>query len=279
MFSLCSHNGRPMQTPNQQQRLAALRDVIADIERKPALAETRQRAEAVPGEGFPMLPGGLVQEIFADELRDGGASLGFALAQAKGLVTPRRPAIFYLQLGDEAQKLGMPYGPGLGWFGIDPARLVIVRAADMTEFLWAAEEVVACSAVAAVIADVRGEPKLLNFTASRRLSLRAGSSKVSLFMLRYGHGRASSAGHLRWQLRPQRSARQSHDERAPGPSRWRLRLEKGRIAGNRTEWLLEWTRHGFAVIPPSALSPQARPAAPLPRALPAVLGHRLPQAG
>ncbi len=268
-----------MQIQAHHQRLAALRDVIADIERKPALAEAVRRPDAVQGDVFPALGGGLVQEVFADDLRDGGASLGFALAQAWGLVTPRRPVVFYLQHGEDSQKMGVPYGPGLNWAGVDAAQLVIVRTGDMTEFLWAAEEVASCRAVAAVIADIRGEPKLLNFTASRRLSLRAANSNVSLFMLRYGHSRASSASHLRWHLRAARSGRQAFDDRAPGPARWSLELEKGRIAGNRTEWVLEWTKNGFAVIPQPKPSLRQPAGTPFPGSPPTVLGHRLSQAG
>jgi len=267
-----------MQASNQQQRLVALRDVIADIERKPALLEAARRPDKGDTAEFPLLPGGLVQEIFADDIRDGGASLGFALAQAKSLLGPKRPAIFYLHLAADAQKQGMPYGPGLSCFGLDPARLVVVQAADMMEFLWAAEEIVACRAVACVIADVRGEPRLLNFTASRRLSLRAAGSKVSLFLLRYGHGRASSAGHLRWHLQPQRSGRLPFDDRAPGSARWNLQLEKGRIAGHQTQWVLEWTKNGFATLSQPAAR-QERPATPFSGSLPALLGHRLSQAG
>lgn len=268
-----------MQTPYQQQRLAALRDVIADIERKPALQEGRGSIAEKGPDAFPALAPGLVQEVFADDLRTSGASLGFALAQAKALLGPRRPTIFYLQLADDAQKLGMPYGPGLSWAGLDAAQLVIVRTSDMTEFLWAAEEVASCRAVAALVADVKGEPKLLNFTASRRLSLRAANSKVSLFMLRYGHGRASSASHLRWHVQPFRSGRQAFDDRAPGAARWSVELEKGRIAGNRTQWVLEWTKNGFAVIPQSRPARRQPSGASFPGSVPAVLGHRLSQAG
>lgn len=268
-----------MQSPAQYQRLAALRDVIADIERKPALEDRRGAITDTRSDAFPELPAGLVQEVFADDIRTAGASLGFALAQAQNLLSPRRPTLFYLQMGNDAQKLGMPYTPGLAWAGLDGSQLVIVRTADMTEFLWAAEEVVSCRAVAALVADVRGEPKLLNFTASRRLSLRAANSRVSLFMLRYGYGRASSASHLRWHVQPSRSGRQQFDDRAPGAARWSVMLEKGRIAGNRTEWVLEWTKNGFAVIPQSkpAFRQPAGPAFPGP--VPAVLGHRLSQAG
>ncbi len=267
-----------MQAHSQQQRLAALRDVIADIERKPALLEAAHRPDAGAAAEFPLLPGGLVQEVFADDIRNGAGSLAFALAQAKGLLSARRPAVFYLHLADDAQKQGMPYGPGLNWFGLDPARLVIVQAADMGEFLWAAEEIIACRAVATLVAEVRGEPKLLNFTASRRLSLRAAGSKVSLFLLRYGHGRASSAGHLRWHLQPQRSGRLAYDERAPGAARWQVNLEKGRIAGNRTQWMLEWNKNGFATLSQPHVR-KSRPTTPVSGALPAVLGHRLSQAG
>lgn len=269
-----------MHSPDQQQRLAALRDSIAQIERKPALAEARSRAKHEPqSDIFPQLPGGLVQEVFADASRDGGASLAFALAQARSLLSPRRPVIFYVQMDSEAQNLGVPYGPGLNWFGLDPANLIIVRTKDMTEFLWATEEVISCRAVAGIVADIRGTPRLLNFTASRRLSMRASSNQVSLFMLRYGPRQESSASHLRWRLHPQRSGRNPYDDRALGAARWRLRLEKGRIAGQRTEWLLEWTKNGLSVFTsPANSSSSARPASPFPGAAPAFLGDGLSQA-
>ncbi len=268
-----------MQTPHHQQRLGALRDIIADIERKPALAETANQLPFDSTDAFPTLPGGLVQEIFTDEIRNNSASLGFALAQAKSLLTARRPTIFYLQLIREGQQFGLPYGPGLSWFGLEPARLVIVRVADMTEFLWAAEEIASCRAVAALVAEVKGEPKMLTFTASRRLSLRASSSKVSILILRYGRRRQHSAGHLRWWLGPQRSARNPYDDRAPGTARWQVRLEKGRIAGNRTDWLLEWTPNGFATLTQITKSHQARPEPAVSGAVSSLLGHRLSQAG
>src|SRR5690606_10134201 len=113
MFSLCSRTGRLMQTPIQQQRLAALRDIIADIERKPALAEVRTWSSAGVYDGFPRFPGGLVQEVFTDAVRNGGASLGFALGQIRTLLTPGRLAVLYLQLESDAQFFGLPYGPGL----------------------------------------------------------------------------------------------------------------------------------------------------------------------
>ena len=268
-----------MSAPDRQQRLTALRDTIADIERKPALAEAANHPRGEPGM-FPTLPSGLVQEVYADGARDSGASLAFALTQAKSLLTTQRSTIYYVQLANEGKHFGLPYGPGLSWFGIDPEKLVIVRVADMTEFLWATEEATACRAVAAIIAEVKGNPKLLNFTASRRLSLRASANRVSLFMLRYGPRRESNAGHLRWRVMPHRSARNPFDDRAPGNARWHLKLERGRIAGNQLDWMLEARKNGFAIFssqPAGLARPQAE--APVSGAPSPLLGHRLSQAG
>lgn len=266
-----------MDTLARQQRLTALRDTIADIERKPALREMRSDSQR-RGEAFPVLAGGLLQEIFTDERRNAGAALGFALAQAKGLLGPERPAVIYLQLADEAQKLGLPYGPGLLSFGFDPEALVLVRANDVTELLWAAEEAIACRAVAAVVADIGSHSKLLNFTASRRLSLRAAQSGASMLMLRYGEGREASAAHLRWRLSPARSIRQRHDDRAPGPQRWLAQLERGVVIRQQAEWLVGWTENGFATFPAQHPDqPGFRAQAAVPRAVPAHLADRLPQ--
>jgi protein ImuA len=266
-----------MTSPDRQQRIAALRDTISDIERKPALAEARQRVEVEDG-SFPKFAGGLLQEIFTDDRRNTGAGLGFALAQMRGLLTASRIAVVYLQLADEAQKLGMPYGPGLAHFGLDPNAMVLVRPANMGELLWAAEEAIACRAVAGVVADIAGHQKLLDFTASRRLSMRAASAGSSMFLLRYGTQRQSSAAQLRWHLLPTRRGRKQYDDRAPGPARWQVRLERGSLLRQHAEWVLGWTENGFSNFTPRP-SPPVRPAAPLSRAVSVQLAHRLSEAG
>ena len=265
-----------MSLPDRQQRIAALRDSIADIERKPALAEARALVEDNP-HGFPVLAGGLLQEVFSDERRNAGASLGFALGQARGLLTEQRLAVIHVQLADEAQKLGIPYGPGLLSFGFDPQALVLVRPANMAELLWATEEAIACRAVAAVVVDIGSHSKLLDFTASRRLSLRAASTGGSIFLLRYGLGREASAAHLRWHLMPAQSAHQRYDAKAPGPLRWRAQLEKGTLV-KQTEWLLGWTENGFSAFAAHRFRTERLTGrAALSRAVPAHLADRLSQ--
>lgn len=266
-----------MSSPERQQRLAALRDTIADIERKPALADQRVviHDEAA---GFPLPPGGMLQEVFTDERRHAGAVLGFALAQAKHLLSRQRPAVIYLQLAKDSQEMGLPYGPGMLSFGFDPDSLVLVRAANMVELLWAAEESLACKAVAAVVADIAGHQKILDFTASRRLSLRAASTGSSIFLLRYGTGREASAAHLRWRLTPTLSARKRFDPFAPGAPRWRAQLEKGVLLKQQTEWLLGWTKNGFTTVDAARRTATRIVAEPsFPGAVPAHLADRLPE--
>lgn len=265
-----------MSAPDRQQRIAALRDTIADIEKKPALAEAFAQPMA-ESSGFPVLAGGLSQEIFTDERRHAGAVLGFALGQARSLVTQRRPAVIYLQLSKDGQEMGLPYGPGLVSFGFNPDALVLVRPANMAELLWAAEEALACKAVAAVVADIAEHHKILDFTASRRLNLRASSTGCSIYLLRYGTRREASAAQLRWRLTPTRSARKRFDPLAPGAPRWRAQLEKGTLLKQQTEWLLGWTQNGFTTLDAARHAHRLAPQAPLSGPVPAQLGHRLSQ--
>ena len=262
-------------TPRQQ-RLAALRDTIADIERKPALQEARARVD-MTADAFPAFPGGLLQEVFTDERRNAGSALGFALAQARDLVGPARPGVIFLQLAEEGQKLGLPYGPGLVSFGFDPGSLTLVRVGDIKELLWAAEQALGCRAVAAVVAEIGGAARLLDFTASRRLSLRAAQAGTSIFLLRYGTGREASAAHLRWRVEPAASAHKPYDDKAPGPLRWRAELERGALGKHNSDWLLGWSKDGLAAVSSERRDRQRLAGTAIHGAVPAQLADRLPQ--
>ena len=190
-----------MQNVTREHDLSVLRARIAAIEKRPLLAEAERsvpagRREDEDWQALLSLPAGLLHEVYADEPRNGGAALGFALGLGKGLLTPERPALLYLHLVHEGQELGLPYGAGLMSFGMDPGSLILGRMQTLSELLWAVEEAIACRAVAGVVADVAGAPKGLDFTASRRLSLRAAGGGASVFMLRYGRAREAPAARL-----------------------------------------------------------------------------------
>ncbi len=217
----------------------ALRAKIAALEKRPPLAEAAAFAARGKGrsgadnDGQPALaellavPAGVLHEVFVDEQRQSGAALGFALGLARGLLQGERQAVLYLQLAEQAQELGVPYGIGLKQFGLDPERLVIGRVGTLAELLWAMEEAIACRAVAGVVADIAGAPKALDFTVSRRLSLRAAAAGTSAFLIRYGREREASAAKLRWRVASTLSGAAEFDPLAPGPRAFRSRSRSG----------------------------------------------------
>lgn len=265
-----------MQGPARNATLLDLRERIANIENRPGFS-TGLGLRQASGEGFLQAPRGLLHEVFADEMTASGAVLGFALGQARSFLDERRPALLHLQLQREGQEMGVPYAAGFPAFGIPPENVVLIRPENPAELLWAAEEALACRAVGAVIVDIAGDPKALDFTASRRLSLRAQAAETSILLLRYARWREASAAQLRWQLSPAASGTEVFDPRAPGEFRWRVRLEKGFAEGRRDgEWVVSWTENGFAAVDIGKRGGTARTAA-FPRPLPAALGDRLPK--
>ncbi|MHB1110621.1 MAG: ImuA family protein [Devosia sp.] len=259
-----------------------LRARIAQIERRPMLAEGAAPLQQQGEQALLSAPGGLLHEVFADERRNAGAALGFTLAQARELLSAERPAVIFLQLAHAAQEVGLPYGPGLTHFGFPPESLILGRVETIVELLWAMEEAIACRAVAAVIADVASHPKALDFTASRRLNLRAASAGTSAFLMRYGTDREASAAHLRWRVSPAMSGERMFDARAPGEAHWQVTIEKVLLSQERRRvgetWLLRWTKNGFDLAKQrDANGKEAAVRTAVLGAFPAALGDRLSQ--
>lgn len=272
----------------RSETVESLRARIAALEKRPALAgDGLPAASAEPAFGpLDLLAGsaGLLHEIFLDDRRGAGAGFGFSLGLARPLLTPTRQALIYLQLTSQTQEIGFPYAPGFEQLGIDPENLVLCRVDTLTELLWATEEAIGCRAVAAVIADVPGHEKDLDFTVSRRLSLRTAGG-ASAFLLRYGAGRESSAAKLRWRIAPTPSLADLFDPNAPGPPRYAVTIEKCRL-GARAQKLegrsfdLDWVENVFVIAKQArtgrAFAPRRTTAS---GAEPALVGHRLSEAG
>jgi len=244
---------------HRSQVIADLRASINGIEKRAGFGEAGRAGTVatLPG-GMPRVGAGTLSELFTDTTRDAGAGFGFALMQARGALSAERPVVLFLQMRAEAQETGLPYGPGLLRFGFDPQALAVVRTGTIAELLWAMEEAAGCCNVAAVIGDVgRGHTKL-DFTASRRLSLRAESFSAMLMLLRSGTNREASAAVFRFHVAALLSAETPFDARAPGAMRCRVTLEKGARQGTRHGagsggqdalgqdfWDLRWSENGL----------------------------------
>ena len=244
---------------------ARLRRRIAEIEGRPARLPTHRALLPFDIDSLDaMLCGGLrrdaLHEIRSETARDSAAAAGFAVALLTRLAkSDSRPflAVSETSALDEA---GHPYGPGLDRFGLDPSRLVVVRTHRPAESLWVFEEALRCRALAAVLAEIRGNPHQLDLTASRRLALRAHESGVMGLLLRQSSGAEPGAATTRWHIAPRPAA--VVDDFATGIGRpvWRLALERNRN-GPTAIFDLEWN-HGSRAF---ALAEPARPALSLPR--------------
>lgn len=147
---------------------------------------------------------------------------------------------------------GMLYGPALLPFGIDPGRLILVRARRDVDALWAMEEGLRCGRLAAVI----GEVAEISLTTSRRLQLAAEESGVTALALRPRADRpAPSAAATRWRLD---SVARDDDSETPtdatppglGAARWQAELFRCR-GGAPAGWTMEWNDEtsDFSVAP------------------------------
>ena len=131
----------------------------------------------LPGGGLAL---GALHEILGaggDE-EDGAVTAAFAAGILGRLATQESSA------GDGTVLWCLPrpdlYGPGLAAHGLDPSRLVLVRAPRDAEILWAMEEGLRAPGIAAVVGEVGTLPAV----ASRRLQLAAERSGIAAFLLR-----------------------------------------------------------------------------------------------
>jgi protein ImuA len=123
----------------------------------------------LPGGG---LLRGALHEIFAD---DAGIATAFCALLAGRLAGDTENHTILWCERPWALDAGALYGPALLQFGIDPARMILVRPRRDTDALWAMEEGLRCGRVAAVIGEITD----MSLTASRRLQLAAEETGVT----------------------------------------------------------------------------------------------------
>nr|WP_286191747.1 hypothetical protein [Ochrobactrum sp. AP1BH01-1] len=189
------------------------------------------------------LAGDALHEVFAENPGAHMAATGFALALALRASQDKRP-IIWIEEESAASEYGGLYPPGLHAFGIDPARLLIVRCPSAQDALKAANDALeagsggkASHLVSGVVASVTGQPKCLDLTASRRLLLASEAAQLPVILLRSHRTAVQSAAVSRWRVAPVPS--RSSGANAPGKPVFSAVLERNRH-GTCGQWIMEW---------------------------------------
>ncbi len=177
----------------------------------------KQRLSGEAGDWrLPCPAGATLSEVFAASARDGGAT-GFLLAQL-----PRSKPMLWVQERMAMLEAGRIYPPGLG------VELIHVAARDARAALWAMEEGLRCSALGAVIGEIWGDPKALDFTATRRLAVAAERHGVAAYLIRLGGHANLSGARMRWRVASAPSITHPLDPKAPGQPAWDADLFRAR---------------------------------------------------
>jgi len=168
---------------------------------------------------LPASPSPTLSELFATHPRDGGWA-GFLLAQ----VDAGKP-VLWIQDRMAILESGRVHPPGL-----PTGDLIHVEARDARDALWAMEEGLRCSALSCVIGEIWGDPRALDFTATRRLAVASERSGTPCWLVRLGGTANLSGARMRWRIASAPSLANPLDAKAPGVPAWDAELFRARGA-------------------------------------------------
>ncbi len=226
------------------ERVAAMLPMLAPAVVRPPIALGVDALDALLGGG---LARAALHEIYAQSEADAAAATGFAAGIAHRAAGGR--SMLWVRHNPLDALGGRLHAPGLASIGIDPARILLVRAPDIAAMLRAGAEGARCAALGAVLIEPWGESRLIDLTASRRLQLAARASGVPVLMLRSAAEPAPSAATTRWRIAAAPSRAQPGN--APGLPAFAATLLRQRGGGGTSDWILEWNhdRSRFEHIP------------------------------
>lgn len=161
------------------------------------------------------------------------AAAGFVLTQ----IGKTAGSILWIQDRLAQRESGRPSLAGLGLSG----PLLLMSLSRPIDVMIAVEEGLRCKVLAAVIAEIRGNPAAVNFTALKRLALRAEAAGVPCWLIRQAAAADLSAARDRWRIATLPSAANPDDPRAPGNPRWRVERFRSRD-GRPGEWVAQYER-------------------------------------
>ena len=177
-----------------------------------------------------------LSEIFAAHPRDGGWA-GFLLTQ----IDPSKPLLWV------QDRMSILESGRIHPLGLPSQDLIHVEARDARSALWAMEEGVRCSGLSCVIGEIWGDPKALDFTATRRLAVASERSGVPCWLVRLGGAADLSGARMRWRIASAPSLVNPLDPRAPGVSAWDAELFRARGAPPG-RWNLAYEANRFHLV-------------------------------
>ncbi len=219
----------------------------------------------------PDAPLPLHNEIFAPATQGVGAGAALAFARqalesgdtrsasagtGSDAVLLEERSVLWVQDARAINLGGRPYRAGL------PEnlrhRLVHVAAKTPEDALFAMEEGLRCRDLAAVIGEVAGNPRALDFTASRRLTLTAEKHGIPLLLVRLDAQADLSSARMRWRLASAPSSPPRWNIAAPGRPAWHAELFRAR-AHPPGEWILRDEPERLAAESVTSPAPAAAP--------------------
>lgn len=205
-----------------------------------------------------LLARGALHEFYAGAQAD-GASLSalmmmLALAESEG-------STLWIRHGEHDREVGVPHPAGLAELGLDPARILFLRAPDPASALQAGLEGTRCASLGAVVIELWGAVKAYDLTASRRLALAAGTSGTRVLLARMATAPHPSAAETRWQVRAAPSRAMAAN--APGNPAFEMTLMRARNGREGLRYPVEWDRDARKLV---SRLPSAAAGAPARRA-------------
>jgi protein ImuA len=202
---------------------------------RPALAFGVDRIDAALDGGLAV---GALHEFSPSVPLHLGAATGLALTLAAR--TDGSKQVLWVQTEFAGYEAGSLYGLGLAQLGLALDRVLMLRATNAAEALWAMEEALKCPALACVIAELPNDGPIADLTATRRLTLAARAGCGCGFLLRHRPSTLTNSAETRWEI----SATPGHPDRFGGLGRtaFIVSLTKNR-RGPTGRWTVAWDHH------------------------------------
>jgi len=189
--------------------------------------------ESFPNASFPL---GAVHEFLSEQIENASSPSPFIAGLLSSLIGNTGVVLWV----SSSRTL---FPPALKNFGIEPDRFIFLDLKKEKDVVWAMEEALKCSALAAVV----GEMREIDFTASRRLQLAVEQSHVTGFVVRNNYKKLNTTACItRWKISPLPS--EWMDLPGIGFPKWKVELLRIRN-GKPGSWNVQWMDGKFQFIP------------------------------